>query len=92
MLDRAKYPQLTRLDDVNAEMQAVREFLAWLGEERIDLCTVIPGLAHDRWAPVCDGTEKLVARHFGIDLNAVENERRAILRGAASASEERRNG
>jgi hypothetical protein len=85
MTDRAKYPALARLDDVQAEKYAVRDFLDWLGEQRIDLCTVIPGLAHDRWAPISEGYDKLIARHLGIDLDAVENERREILRGARNS-------
>lgn len=80
MTDRTKYPALAKLDDAHAGMLVVREFLDWLGEKRIDLCTVIPGLAQDRWAPISDGYDKLIAQHFGIDTNAVENERRAILR------------
>jgi hypothetical protein len=78
-------PQIDRMTEVQAESQAVGEFLEWLDEQRIDLCSVIPGSGHDRWAPITDGREKLLARYFDIDLNALENERRAILAAHSAA-------
>lgn len=78
-------PQLDRMREVQAESQAVGQFLEWLSEQRIDLCSLIVGSGHDRWAPITDGTEKLLARYFGIDLNAVERERRAVLNYFAKA-------
>jgi hypothetical protein len=79
MIDANKYPQLAKMEEAQTASQAIGEFLDWLSEQRIDLCSVIPGTGHDRWAPITDGAEKLLARYFDIDLNAVERERRAVL-------------
>jgi hypothetical protein len=78
-IDPTKFPQLARMQEVQEASQAIGEFLEWLSEQRIDLCSVIPGSGHDRWAPITDGAEKLLARYFDVDLNAVERERRAVL-------------
>lgn len=78
--DRAAFPELAKMQDVEGPSQVVADFLDWLSEQRIDLCTVVPGLAQDRWAPITEGYEKLRARYFGLDLAAVERERRSILR------------
>jgi hypothetical protein len=83
VIDAIKYPQLARMQEVQETSQAIGEFLDWLSEQRIDLCSIIPGTGHDRWAPITDGAEKLLARYFDIDLNAVERERRAVLAGVA---------
>ena len=79
MIDSAKYPALSKLDDMSGERAAILDFLEWLGEQRIDLCSLVPGVSVDRWAPITEGREALAARRLGIDLRAVENERRAIL-------------
>lgn len=79
MIDRATYPNLARLDDVHAEKLVVADFLEWLDGERIGLASVIRGDGHDRWAPITEGHESLAARYLGLDLNAIERERRAML-------------
>lgn len=85
MNDKSHYPQLAKMQEVQPTSQAIGEFLDWLGEQRIDLCSVIPGTGHDRWAPIVDGHEKLLARYFQIDLDAVERERRDILSQGSKA-------
>lgn len=79
MIDRSKYPALANLDDLHAQKLTVSDFLEWLCEQRIDLCSIIPGTGHDRWAPITEGAEALTARYLGLDLNAIERERRAML-------------
>lgn len=78
-------PNIDKMLEVQESSQAIGEFLEWLSEQRIDLCSVIPGSGHDRWAPITKGREELLADHFGIDLNAVERERRAILAAHSAA-------
>jgi hypothetical protein len=87
VIDAIKYPHLARMQEVQETSQAIGEFLDWLSEQRIDLCSIIPGTGHDRWAPITDGAEKLLARYFDIDLNAVERERRAVLAGVPAPAE-----
>lgn len=79
MIDTTKFPQLARIQEVREASQAIGEFLDWLSEQRIDLAAVVPGSGHDRWAPITEGSESLLARHFGVDLRAAEAERRAVL-------------
>lgn len=85
MIDATKYPQLAKMQEVQETSQAIGEFLDWLqSEQRIDLCTIIRGTGHDRWAPITESTQQLLARYFGIDLEAVERERRAVLSAHAA--------
>ena len=80
MIDATNYPQLAKMQEVQATSQAIGEFLEWLqSEQRIDLCSIIKGAGHDRWAPITEGTQQLLARYFEIDLDAAERERRTVL-------------
>lgn len=74
------------MQEVQDTSQAIGEFLEWLDEQRIDLCSVILGAGHDRWAPIVDGREAILARYFGIDLRAAERERRAVLADHVAAT------
>lgn len=84
MIDASKFPQLAKMQEVQGESRAIGDFLSWLSEQRIDLCSVIRGAGHDRWAPITDSSETLLARYFGIDMTAAERERHAVLANARS--------
>jgi len=63
--------------DVQSQSQAIGQFLEWLQEEQI----VLAKYEGDRdfpW-PIHEGIEQLLARHFKIDLNVIEQEKRAML-------------
>lgn len=78
-IDAAKYPQLARMEEVQSESQLLGDFIEWLGEHGMVICKPhqeFRGVAH---YPILESTEKLLATRFGVDLNAAERERRAVL-------------
>lgn len=78
-IDASKYPQLALMASVQESSQAIGEFIDWLGENGMVICTSESGLRGSQFYPVLDSTEKLLARHFEVDLNAAEHERRQVL-------------
>lgn len=83
-------PTLDKLGLVQTESQVVGAFIEWLGEQGIVLCSAAKSC--DTWlgdkslAPIGESTDKLLARYFGIDLDAAERERVALLNEARRAS------
>jgi len=66
-----------KLAAVSGDSQTIGAFLDWLQSEKgYTLCDVD---RHDRFTPVSDGTQALLAEYFEIDLNKVEQERRGLL-------------
>jgi hypothetical protein len=78
-IDSTKYPQLSVMVSVQGQSQAIGDFIEWLGENGMVICTSSEGLRGTNFCPVLESTEKLLARHFGVDLDAVERERRQML-------------
>lgn len=78
-IDATKYPQLARMATVQGQSQSIGEFIEWLGENGMVICTSDDGLRGTRFFPVLESIEQLLARHFEVDLNAVERERRQVL-------------
>jgi hypothetical protein len=78
-IDPSKYPQLALMESVQVSSQAIGEFIDWLGENGMVICTSERGLRGSQFYPVLDSTEKLLARHFEVDLNVAERERRHVL-------------
>ena len=82
--------ELDKMAEVREKSQAIGEFLEWLQDEKgYSIC-----MKHDyeedgvMWSellPIPTNTEKLLAEHFGIDLNAAEQEKRSILSQLKSA-------
>jgi len=67
--------ELEKLRSVQERSQAIGDFLGWLGEQGIFLCR-----SQERgFYPIPETTEQLLAKYFNIDLNKVEQEKRAIL-------------
>ena len=68
-------PTLDKMQAVHARSQAIGEFLEWLGQQGYVIC------CSGRYPPAPAGksTEQLLAEYFGIDLEAAERERRAVL-------------
>lgn len=78
-IDAIKYPQLALLAAVQDQSQAIGAFIDWLGENGMAICTSEDGLRGTRFYPIMESTERLLARHFEIDLDQVERERREVL-------------
>lgn len=71
----AETPTLDKMLAVKDQSRAIGEFLDWLESEGLVLC----GHDGDHYVGHYESTEALLARHFGIDLDAAEREKRAIL-------------
>ena len=69
-------PEHEKLQDIQPQSQTCGEFIEWLGEQGIFLCKIN---RFDRFDPINDSTERLLARYFGIDLKVLEDEKVAIL-------------
>ena len=82
-IDATQFPQLARMQAVQEQSQAIGEFIDWLGQNGMAICTSEDGLRGDRFYPVMAPIEELLARHFGVDLQAAEKERRATIRHAS---------
>lgn len=78
-IDSAKFPQLALMESVSGESQSIGAFVEWLHEQGMAICQPEPGLRNDRYWPVMESSEKLLARYFEVDLDAVERERRQVL-------------
>lgn len=78
-IDATKYPQLALMAAVQSQSQSIGEFIEWLGENGMVICKPDNGLRGTRFFPILESTEQLLARHFEVDLNAVERERRQAL-------------
>jgi len=80
-IDAKKYPELAKMDDAQPTSQVIGEFLDWLSENGMLVGKhIVPeGWTTEAFLPISEGTEALLARYFGIDLNAVERERRQVL-------------
>jgi len=88
-IDATTSPQLARMEEVQDESQMVYNFIEWLGQHGMAICTTEDGLRGTRFFPVMESAEALLARYFGIDLNAVERERRAVLAAFQQTQAER---
>lgn len=75
--------ECSRMVAVSAESQKLGDFLAWLRDEQgLELCAM-----DRRGNYTADGRriEELLADYYGIDLDQVERERRALLDGLHEA-------
>lgn len=82
MIDADKYPEHAKLQPLQPLSQAIYDFLTWLDERGICLATegcTASGHPTEELLPVLESREILLAEHFGIDLRALEAEKRAML-------------
>ncbi len=78
-IDATKFPQLAKMQAVQEQSQSIGEFIDWLWQNGMAICTTEEGLRGDRFYPVMTPIEELLARYFEVDLQAAEKERRATL-------------
>ena len=89
--ENVTYPQHVRLQAIRIESQAIGEFLDWLADQGIVLAvpdTNTPALPPCWHLPIQESHESLLARLFGIDLCALEAEKRAMLLAAQTQFED----
>jgi hypothetical protein len=75
-------PWCDKMVKVAPESQKIGNFLEWLAEQGVALCTYTPGTyseSDDGWWLDHVSIERRLAKYFDIDLNKVEDERRALL-------------
>lgn len=77
-------PECEKLLKVSHISQSIGEFIEWLLNERGYV--LAEWNENDELFPVHPDIEKLLAEYFQIDLNKIENERRAILRALRARS------
>ncbi len=69
-------PECEKMSAVQAESNAIGQFLDWLQEQEIYLCKYTD---RDDLCLVTDSVERLLAGHFDIDLDKAEEEKRELL-------------
>lgn len=79
MVDAKVYPQLARLDEQGDAISTVHDFFDWLDQQGLELCRVERGTGHDRYLPHIEDRDATIYRFVGIDPQAIERERRALL-------------
>ena len=84
--DEVYYPECTKLHAVRERSQVCGEFITWLRDElNIELCEQIDEYPHYR--RTLRSLESLFAEFFKIDLDKVEQEKRAMLAKLSKAGE-----
>lgn len=80
-------PELDKMREVQAESQAIGEFLDFLSNNGIFLAKHMPreGWSYDPLVALPTSNEEILAHHFEIDLKKVEQERRALLNALREA-------
>jgi hypothetical protein len=72
------YPEHAKLASIPEPVrQAVGDFIGWLDEESLTLCTFHS--RHEEFTPAWRSRESLMAAFFEIDMAKVEDEKRAML-------------
>lgn len=72
------YPEHEKLKEIQDQSQIIGEFLEWLNyEKEYSLCECEN--KYDRWQPISENHQKLLAQFFNIDLDKLEQEKRKML-------------
>jgi hypothetical protein len=72
-----EYPQSEKLSRIASQRQGISEFLEWIGEQGMYLCTADP--ENGRFHPVARTADSLTYEMYEIDEKELERERRAML-------------
>lgn len=81
MSEQPKTSECDKMLAVSKQSQQIGEFLDWCGEQGWCLAehAQFEELRDPILVPLRIGTQEVLARHFDIDLNKVEQEKRALL-------------
>lgn len=72
--------ELEKYSQVFEQRKTVEEFLDWLNEEEILLCSLLrEGRVVERWAPILKNRQELLDKYFDIDPVQLGKERRKLL-------------
>lgn len=75
----SKTPELDKILAVREKSQIIGEFLDTAREEGVELCEAEETARGERWYPMKNSVEQMLARYFDIDLEKCEKERVALL-------------
>lgn len=81
------YPEHTKLKQIAHLSQACGEFIDWLEGQGISLCRVDEDVSRHYW-PIHTSTTRLLADHFGIDLDQIEVEKRQMIEAMREANDD----
>lgn len=73
-----EFPEHDKLKQIKEESRAIGEFIEWLEENGYSICEY-DDANFDNYYRTPKSTEQLLAMHFNIDLNKIEQEKRAML-------------
>lgn len=71
--------ELDKMLAARDESQAIGNFIEWLGEQGMSICTYNETRYAYAYSPHRKSIEEILAQYFEIDLGKVEQERRVIL-------------
>lgn len=94
-MDNLKYPETPMLDKIHKIKpfsQNIGDFLEWLEEQGMRICSLVGREGFKEWAPIPQGKIRLLEPYFGIDQNQAEEERKAVLEFARLRYPESREG
>lgn len=75
----ADYPEHDKLRAVRDESQAIGQFLEWLGENGLVICSFEEYKRTGEYIPDGRSIQQILADYFEIDLNKLDDEKRAML-------------
>lgn len=77
------YPECDKLSSISAESEKIGEFIDWLSSQGIQLCTWVENhrkiITGGDYFPTNMNITELLAQYFDIDLQKIEQEKRAML-------------
>ena len=73
------YPEHEKLRAVRDTSQVIGAFIEWLEETGRTVAKWMPHYGDNALQPECAKTEALLAEYFGIDLQRLEAEKRAMV-------------
>lgn len=73
------YPEHLKLKAVQDQSQRIGDFIEWLGENDMAVCAFDPKPNYDNYTPTREPITKLLGRFFEIDLDKLEDEKRAMI-------------
>jgi hypothetical protein len=82
-----KYPEHTKLKEIQPQSQKVGEFLEWLQENGYTICTF--DKKHGEYASAYISIPQMLAKFFEIDSEKIEAEKQAMLEEIRRSNEEK---
>lgn len=77
------YPEHEKLEGLDGSNQIVGDFIGWLGEQGYEICRWNEGRTY--CLPANVGRDQLIADHFEIDRDKLEQEKRQMLAALKAA-------